>query len=321
MLEALLSSLSNVLVLALVTSFGYLIAAKRQLPPEARGEIARIVNLSLPLYLFHSIVSHFTHDALLEIAKLVLLPFLVVALNYGISLLLVRFGFVRRSIRGAFIACFTSSTVLFVGIPMTTALFGDEGIPYLLVYFFANCFFIWTFGIYHIGLDGVERKGGVAPKLFSMKGIKRMFSPPLLGFLIAVFVVLLGVPLPDFVIGTTKTIGAITSPLALVFIGMTIQGIGFAVLKHIPFETFLVILSCYVVRPLLMFVVTMPFDLEPLARQVFVCATALPVSSVTSVMARYAGADDEFVSETIGLSTIALVFALPVLLLLLPFIG
>ena len=72
--------------------------------------------------------------------------------------------------------------------------------------------------------------------------------------------------------------------------------------------------SCFILRPLVMYLVSAPFDLDPMMRKVFVAATMLPVSSVIAVLARAHGADEEFASEAVGATTIGLVFALPVLL-------
>ncbi|MFR6029102.1 MAG: AEC family transporter, partial [Sutterella wadsworthensis] len=91
---------------------------------------------------------------------------------------------------------FTGSTVLFVGVPMTTALFGEEGIPYLLVYFFANCVFIWTVGLYAIQTDGVAKTGGARPKLVLMKSVRMLFSPPLLSFIVGIAFAVLSIPIP-----------------------------------------------------------------------------------------------------------------------------
>lgn len=320
MLEALTHSLSNIFVLIILAGFGYFAARRGVFDDSGRALISRLVNLAIPCFLFYSVTSKFTHDELADLLRMAGLPFITVALNFAVSLLMVKVGLVRREIRGAFLSCFTSSTVLFVGVPMTTALFGEAGIPYLLVYFFANCVFIWTVGLYCIQLDGVARTGGAAPVLLSRQSVRMLFSPPLLSFLTGVAVILLSVPLPDFVMSTARSFGSITSPLALFFIGMTIHKVGFAKLRRMPPELWLILLGCFVIRPLIMYLVTLPFEMEPLMRKVFVAGAALPVSSVTAVLARRYGADDEYVSEAIGVSTIGIIFALPILLLIVNFV-
>ena len=315
MSDALLHTISNVLVLVLTAGIGWLAAQTGKLDDTGRITTAKIVNLSIPFFLFNSVTTKFTHDQLVELLGMAWLPFVTVCLNLLISLALIRLGLVRRELSGTFTAAFTGSTVLFVGVPMTTALFGEEGIPYLLVYFFANCLYIWTVGLYNIQLDGVSRAHHQKPKLISLHSIRMLFSPPLLAFMAGVLVVLLALPIPQFISGTAKVIGQITSPLALIFIGMTIESLGFGKLKHLPREIWLILASCFILRPVVMYIVTGFFDMEPIMRQVFVASAALPVSSVVAVLAKSYGADEEFASEAIGASTLGLVIILPVLIL------
>ncbi len=320
MSDALLHTLSNVFVLVLTAAIGWLAARTGKLDDAGRVTTAKIVNLSIPFFLFHSVTSKFTHDELLELLGMAWLPFATVGLNLLISLALIRLGLVRRELSGTFTAAFTGSTVLFVGVPMTAALFGEEGIPYLLVYFFANCVFIWTAGLYAIQLDGVAKSGGARPKIVSAKSLRMLFSPPLLSFAAGVAVILLSIPIPSFMASTVRSFGAVTSPLALFFIGMTIFSIGLSDMKRLPRELVLVLLSCFVIRPLVMYFVTMPFELDPVMRKVFVAASALPVSSVIAVLARTYGGDERFASRAIGVTTLGIIPALPVMLLIVHFV-
>ena len=210
--------------------------------------------------------------------------------------------------KGTFIAAFTGATVLFVGVPLVQTMYGSDGIPYLLVYFFANCVFIWTVGIFNIQLDGARRGMTEEPKIFSIRGLKMLLSPPLMGFLIGLIVVLLSIPVPN-------TIGQLATPLALVFVGITVWQIGCEKLKKLPREVWLILLSCYVIRPITMYLCTMSLDMDPLMRKCFILASALPVSSVIAVLSKAYGGDEEFASEAIGASTVAMIFVLPFLLI------
>ena len=108
-----------------------------------------------------------------------------------------------------------------------------------------------------------------------------------------------------------KSFGSVTSPLALFFIGMTIFKIGVSEMKRMPRELVFVLLSCFVIRPLVMYLVTIPFDLEPIMRKVFVAAAALPVSSVIA---------ERFASRAIGVTTLGIIPALPVMLFIVHFV-
>ena len=219
MLEAVLHSAEAVLVLFSIAFVGFETSRRGWYTEDSRRLMARLVNLCLPLFLFYNVTSKFTHEDLISVLQVAGLPFLTVGFNWIVSVAIVKMGWVRKEIAGAFIACFTGATVTFLGIPVISIMFGEAAIGYLLVYFFANVIFIWTIGLYGIQLDGVHRAGRAQPRLFSMRSIKMFFQPPLQGFLLGVLFVVLALPVPDPIAMITRDLGRVTSPLALVFIG------------------------------------------------------------------------------------------------------
>ena len=300
-----LHSLSAVCVLLIVIGFGVFLARKGWFDaPSHRGIVSKLVNAALPCFLFYSVISKFSHGELYNLLKFA-----------GLPILFIKLGWVRPHMKGTFIAAFTGATVLFVAVPLVQTMYGSDGIPYLLVYFFANCVFIWTVGIFNIQLDGARRGMTEEPKIFSIRGLKMLLSPPLMGFLIGLIVVLLSIPVPKFIAQSTHTIGQLATPLALVFVGITVWQIGCEKLKKLPREVWLILLSCYVIRPITMYLCTMSLDMDPLMRKCFILASALPVSSVIAVLSKAYGGDEEFASEAIGASTVAMIFVLPFLLI------
>ena len=316
LVTTILHSLSALCVLLIIISFGLWLSSKGMFDaPKSRLIVSRLVNASIPCFLFYSVISKFSQEQLLNLLKFAGVPFLTVAINFIISLILVRTPLVRPHLKGTFIATFSAATVLFVGVPLVTTMYGSDGIPYLLVYFFANCVFIWTIGLYNIQLDGVRKGGGEIPKLISKESARKFLSPPLIGFMLGLAAVLLSVPIPKFIETSTRYLGQLTTPLALIFVGITIYHIGFDKLKQLPREVWLVLLSCFLIRPLTMYFCTMPLDMEPLMRKCFILGSALPVSTVVAVLAKTYSGDEEFASETIGASTVGMIAILPILLI------
>lgn len=316
MLEAILNSLCAVAVVAAVAGVGYYFAYKGTFNEQSRADIAKLVNISLPCFLFYSVAARFTHDQFIELAQSLTLPFIVILINFAFSVLFIKIGWVRKELSGTFIACFSGSTVLFVGVPIVMAMYGDRGIPYVLEYFIANCLFIWTIGLYNIQLDSVRRTGGVPPKIFSFKSIRMLFKPPLIGCALGLLCVLVSFKVPDTVMMVMRYLGNLTTPLALIFVGITVYMVGFERLRKMPRELWLVLFACYVLRPVITYFVSIPFELDDFMCRVFMIVSALPVSSVTSVLSRAYGGDAEFAASAIGASTAAVVFVMPVILVL-----
>lgn len=320
MLEAFLHAVTAVFVLGCVASLGYYSASKGWYDEKGKKLVSKIVGLTIPFFLFSTITSRFTHEELLDLLQYTGLPFLAFACFIALSILICKAGLVREEWHGTFIAQFSGSSLLFVGIPVTLAMMGDKGIPYLLLYFIPNVFFIWTVGLYCIQLDGVRAHGGEKPRLFSLQSLKMVFTKPLIGFMIGVAVVLIGLAVPKPIAMATKMIGQISSPLALVFIGITIYQIGFRKFAHLPREVWLILAACNFIRPVVMYLITLPFEMDALSRQVLVMAACMPVSPMTGVLAKLHDGPAEFASASVGVSVAALTFTLPVIMMVVSFI-
>lgn len=107
---------------------------------------------------------------------------------------------VKAHRRGLFAAIFSLSNSIFVGLPMSLALFGDVATPYTLLYYMANTTIWWTLGVYGIIRDNKTEN----QKVLNIDTLKRIFNPPLIGFLIGVGLVLLQIKLPKFIFDSFK---------------------------------------------------------------------------------------------------------------------
>ena len=318
MLEAFFQALSAVSVLIAIAGFGYFTSMRGWYDDNARGTIARLVNLAIPCLLFSSVTSRFTTAELWEILRLVPVPFAGFVILNAVPRLILRFTrAVPPGDSGVFSTCFTSATVLFIGMPLVLAVFGEEGIPCLLIFFLAHTVFFWTLGVYSIAVDGIVKTGGAKPPFVSVRNLKLMFTPPVLAVLVSVAVVLLGIPVPRPVAQVASYMGRMTTPLALIFVGIMVQRIGFSRMRHLTRELWLIVGSCFVLRPLLFFALASAFGVDPLVRNVLVVAAALPVPSMTAILARVHGANVLFASEAVGITTAMLSFVMPLLLVIL----
>ena len=74
---------------------------------------------------------------------------------------------------------------------MTLALFGEEGIPYVMLYYMVNTTMFWVVAVHDMASDA-----GVAAPWLSRKTLKVVLNPPLLGFLAGIILVMLDWRLP-----------------------------------------------------------------------------------------------------------------------------
>lgn len=321
MWEAFLHSLNCVLILLLLAGAGYWTAHKGWYDARSTALIAKLVTfMSLPAYLFSSVMEKLDHDELISLAGSMVIPFLTVWLCFFVSRIIVKVCKVEHVHAGTFSSAFTATNNMFIGVPVSIALFGDEAIVPTLLYFFANTTFFWTMGNFLEAMDGIAAEKKVAPKVLSLATVKRVFSPPLCGFLLAILLILLDLRLPEAFMTAAKYMGGITSPLALIFIGIMIYRIGVRNIR-ISKDLGLVLLGRFVICPTVCLIFTWLIPLPELFAKVYVIQAALPCITQIAVLAKFHHADVKFATTAVASTTLFSAATLPVWMMILTAIG
>lgn len=165
-MQTFLSSLQGVLMIAFIMALGYYLARIRWFDDKTANLFVNIVlNISLPFNLIVNISSTLTRNELLSYGKGLSIPFFSILLSYLIAHILAEVFKIAKGRRGVFTAAFSFSNSIFVGLPMSRALFGDIAIPYALMYYMASTALWWTLGAYGIACDATEK---MEERLFSL---------------------------------------------------------------------------------------------------------------------------------------------------------
>jgi malate permease and related proteins len=308
------SALGSVFSIAIMVAIGYYLTAKRWFDSEVAGLFSKlVVNVSLPLLMFYNLVGNFDRSKLSHLAKGLIIPFLSIGICYLIGVLVAKVLNIDEKRRGTFESMFFASNAIFIGLPVNLALFGDDSVPYVLLYYIANTLFFWSLGAYCISKDGME-KGTV--KMFSFDTVKRIFSPPLFGFMGAIVIILLNIYIPKFVLDSCRYIGNLTTPLSMFYIGITMYYVKFSEIKPDK-DMFGVILGRFIVSPLVVFLLAFYFPVDPLMKNVFIIQSAMPVVTSTAIVARIYNADNKYAAVMTVVTTIASIFFIPVYMVLL----
>ena len=228
-------------------------------------------------------------------------------IGYILGHLVARLIHVYPARRGIFSSVFFLSNTIFIGLPLTLALFDESAVPSVMVYYMANTTFFWVLVAHDIAVDG---QGGIAPPLLSMKTLKSVISPPLLGFIFGVLFLLLGWTLPQPILKAFKYIGGMTTPLAMIFIGIAISKYRWADI-HLDREVVLAVLGRYVFSPLLVLALVPFFPVPVLMKQVFVMLAAMPAMTNTSIVAKYYGADYQYAAMLTVITTCLAIVVIP----------
>ena len=310
-MDIFLRSISGILVILGMILVGFIIGEKGWFDDKSRGLLAKLVTqVALPCYMLYTITQRFTAADLLKMLPALRFPALSMVILLGIATGVARIFAVRQDRRGLFISMFFNSNTIFVGLPINQALFGDASIPYVLIYYMCNTTFFWTLGTYLIQRDGE----GEAQ--FDLKtSLKKVFSPPLMGFLLGLVLVMLQIKLPAFLASDLQYLGNLTTPLSMIFIGLSVSHVGVKQLV-LGKEQLLILFGRFLVAPLLMATIVYWVPLPSLMKQVFIIQSAMPVMTNAPVVARLYGADSDYAAVMVTETTLATMVVIPILMLL-----
>ncbi|MDR2935145.1 MAG: AEC family transporter [Candidatus Adiutrix sp.] len=310
MLSAIIQGLECLISLYFIGLVGFILDRRGWCAPETKNFLPRLVTLvALPPYLFVNVLNTFTREEFTRLIPGVLAPLASILLSFTLSLLLVRLFKISRPRRGLITTGCAASNTIFMGLPINVALFGEAALPYVLLYFFANSFFFWTLGQYALSRDGDRPRATT-----DWPGrLSRIFSPPLIGFGLGIIVLLSGHNPPKTILNSAALLGSLTTPLALLFIGLSLGRLDAATLKP-DRDLALVLLGRFILCPLTMILQACFFEMTPLMFKVFLVQSSLPPPTSLALLAGYYRADLAFGSRVVAVGTVMSMLVIPLVL-------
>ena len=300
----------SVLSIMIMIIIGYFLAHKKLIDEKAINLITTIViNISLPMMMLNTILCNFTKQMLIDDSSGLIVPFLTIGSCFIIARIVAKAVKVKKNRHGLFVSMFFNSNSIFMGLPVNLALFGEKSVPYVLLYYIANTSFFWTLGVYEITKDGNNETSNFTP----IDIIKKILSPPLMGFIVGIILVLLNIKLPLFLMDTSKNLGNVTTPLSMFFIGASIYLVDFKSIKF-SLDIVWVLIGRFVISPLLVILIAPIFHISHLMASVFVIQAAMPVMANSAIIARSYNSDYDFASLMIAISTIGTLLVIPILM-------
>jgi len=302
-----LHAIEGLVSIIIMVSLGYILTAKGWFNQENSKLLPKLVNyISLPTYMIWNLLNTFDKATFIPLFCGIIVPVLSMLISFVIGFMFSNVLGLTSNRKGTFRSIFFCSSSVFVGVPVNLALFGETSIPYVLIYFLANAFLFWTIGNFSISLDGKMSPS----KIVSIETLKRVCSPPFIGFALAVVLILLEIHLPNFAMNTSKYLGNMTTPLSMLFIGITMFGVNFKKIK-LSKDILAILVGRFIISPLAVLVVASIIPIPVLMKKVFVIQAALPAMSQTTVLAKVYEADPEYAALQVTITTLFAILAIP----------
>lgn len=301
-----LNAVQIVLSIMIMLSIGCLLAHKGWVDERTSGIFSKILMVvALPGLMISNIIGSFDRQKFLDSGIGILVAFFTILVSYGIGITVSKLLKINDGRRGTFQVMFAFSNTMFIGLPVNLALFGDAGLPFTLMYYLANTVLFWTIGVYGIRKDSkaLGDAGAALESMFAWKNLRKVFSPPLVTFFIAVALIMLNIKLPAFLMDVSKYMANLSTPMSMLFIGAVIYSIG---IKGIRFDRDMIVLLIgrFIITPLIVILFFHFFNLPVLMKKVFVIQSAMPIITQSAVTTKAYGGDYKYASASITVSTV-----------------
>mgnify|MGYP000906037756 CR=1 FL=1 len=302
-----LKGLNSIGSIFIMIAIGFILAKKGLLDKKTNNLFSKlVVQISLPLMIISSLPKNFTLDSLISSSNSLLVAFLIILIGYGLAFLMTLILKIDMKERGVYCALFSVGNTNFIGIPINISIFGEKSIPYIFLYYIVNSIFFWTIGVYNI-----KKQSSKSMETGFIVTIKRVFSPPLIGFLLGTLLIVSKVNLPEFLDSSFSYIGQLSTPLAMLFIGTVIYNIDFKEMK-IDLKTVSILIGKFFILPLTAVLLLSLFKFPSLLNKVFIVQAAAPIMTQIALVTEYYDVSSKYSSFMVGLSTIVFMFVLPI---------
>ena len=268
-----------------------------------------ITKILLPLLIFTNTINGTTRKQFLSSVVIILLAAVLYLTLYVVSAILAKLFKIDCKHESLYRACTMFGNCGFMGIPIISSLYPEQGGLYIAMYTVIDQLALWT-----VGTDLTSPVDNTN-KLSASQRFRKMINPATIAILAGVFVVLTGVKLPSIIVTALAKTGAAASPLAMVYLG----GV-FCYIKIIDYlklkEVYVTIVVKMLLLPILVYSILS--HISAVNQNVAVTIgilCALPTMSSVAMMAESQHSDSDYATGFIFVTTLISIITLPVVCL------
>lgn len=308
-MSAFVNGLSASMVLLMLMAMGYWMGIKGWMTASEKRFISQfLINIAIPCNSISGLLANLDHSGLMQAGMMVLANWLGIMVMLLLSWMVAWALRLSQEHRKLFVVMTSFSNAIFVGVPVCTQLFGEACIPYVMMYYLAN-----TSLSQSVGMALVERAGTGAGRSTPREILRQVFGkPPVIAVAAAILLLLLDVQLPGPIMTWASYVSKALSPLALMYCGYIMYELG---LKNIRFRKGIpaMLVMRLAVAPAVCWCFCTLFQIDGMARAVFLVESSLPVMGQLPVMAGAFGADERYAAIGNCLSVLCSFITIPLL--------
>ncbi|KXS50365.1 MAG: auxin efflux carrier family protein [Halanaerobium sp. 4-GBenrich] len=295
--------LEQLLLMGVLIALGFYLNKSGKIKQAAEKGIAELtIDIAFPALIFTNIIKDFDLNMLKQYLIVPVSALIITVISIAIIFLISNlFGYSKKEKEEfTFVTVFSNN--IFVGAPICYALFGPQGLILAILYDFGMQLILWTVGIWILKDSSQNSESNF---------FANIFSPPIIGLLLGLTVVFSGISLPGAISNITESIGGITVPLAMIFIGLQLAKSTISEVMGNKKIYLLSVLRLLVFPGIVYFSLSL-FPIQALLRGVMTILAAMPVFASSSVIMEKYGHKSDFASAAIFATIVFMGFTLPI---------
>ena len=295
---------SEIFILIIYVIIGYYAKKRKFITDAGSKDISKIVvNIAMPLLVVSAINIDYKTEYVQNMIIIAICAFLYLSTVSFISAKLAPHITKKTAHAKSIRYAMTFGNTVFLGYPISYALFGELGMLYTSVYVAMQNIFQWTVGV-HI----------FKQEKFEFKSLKRLINPGLIAIFVGMTMFFLGIKTPPYLQRVIKGVGAISVPLALMVIGATLAEYP---LKEIirDREAQVVSIIKSVVFPAILLSALFFVPINPVLKAILIIQTAAPVQASAALFAKNFGGESGIVAKCVAITTLLCTITIPLFLL------
>jgi predicted permease len=311
--------LNQILILSILVLVGIIGSRANVITKDTKDMLAKVIfNITLPLMLL-------TNFSRINVTPRILgNSLLVICLSVFVLLFMLLAGWLttrlfRMKTSDAIIFKTHSlfGNIIFLGFPLISSLYGEEGLLYAGMFQVVSNMFMWTIGV-------VILNQGNNNSL--KKNLLHILNPNTIAVVIGFLMFLFSIKLPQFLLKPLGGLGDSNTYLSMVYIGAVLYFTSIKVLFNNK-TVYILAINRLLLVPAIMFFIFIGLNLllqvkiDPLVISVLILQSAMPAMVNIVIMAKVFGADDNLATANVFISTLLAILTLPIVLLMLGFIS
>ena len=284
---------------AIYMVIGFILVKVRVFNEETLEPLSKFVlKLALPVLIFVNTTNGVTRTRLFESLPILWISVLFYIIIYFLALLMTKLFRLKGDTASVYRAVTMFGNIGYMGIPIVISIFPETGMLYISIFTIIDQLVLWTLGV----------------KLTSSSAVKfspiKLVNPSTVAIVLAIVLILTGISVPSVLNTALEKVGAIASPLAMIYLGGVFACVNFKIF-FTKIEYYGLVAVKMIALPIVFFFILKQFPIADDIRMTLALIPAMPSMAALVMMTKSNGSDGDYSMGAIFISTVCSLVTIP----------